>query len=80
MHLIICGPQMEGPQTHLLFGDIDGLINYDPDGALPAARMRRGALIGDVVIRVRQQRPHGYVSDGRGESCKCGRWHNKLEG
>jgi len=55
--------------THLLFGDIDGLINYNPDGALPAARMRRGALVGDVVIRVWQQRPHGYVSNGRGEAC-----------
>lgn len=54
--------------THLLFGDIDRLINYYPDGALPAAGVRGGALVGDVVIRVGQQGPHGYVPDGRGEA------------
>lgn len=30
--------------------------------------MRGGALVGDVVIRVGQQGPHGYVPDGRGEA------------
>lgn len=38
--------------AHLLFGDIDGFINYYPDGALPAARMRGGTLIGDIMIRI----------------------------
>ena len=53
-------------RAHLLPGDVDGLVDEDPDGGLPAARVRGAALVRHVVLRVRQQRAHGQVADGRG--------------
>lgn len=50
---------------YLVFGNINGLVKDDPDGGLPASRMRRGALVRHEALRVRQEAPQGQVLDRR---------------
>lgn len=39
-------------EGYLLLGDINGLIKDDPDGGFPAARVRGGALVSQVLLSV----------------------------
>lgn len=55
---------------HLLFGDVDRLVQDDPYRALPAARMSGGSLVRHVLLGVRQQRPQRDVPNWRGRTCQ----------
>lgn len=52
--------------THLLFRYVNWLIQNNPDGALPAAGVRSRSLVGQVGVRVGQQRSQRNVSNWRG--------------
>jgi hypothetical protein len=47
---------------YLLLGDVDGFVEDDPDGSLPASRVRGRALVGHIVVRVRQQAAQRQIS------------------
>lgn len=51
---------------YLLLGDVNGLVNDDPDSGLPAAGVCGGAFVRHVVGRVGQQAVQGQVPDGIG--------------
>lgn len=44
-------------RSYLLFGYVDGFVEDNPDGGLPASRMGGGSLVGHEVVCVGQQFP-----------------------
>lgn len=58
--------------THLLFGDVNGFIAYDPRDSLMTGGHRGGSLIGHVVGGVRQEVVYTEVVDSVSVSCGRG--------
>lgn len=58
---------IQRPRNYLLLGDVDRFVHDDPGDRLVAGRCRRRALVGHVVLRVRQEIPHREPTNG----CRC---------
>lgn len=52
---MLCTEGTSGQCAYLLLGDVDGPVKDDPDRSLPAARMRGGALVRHVLLRLWQE-------------------------